>query len=75
LRHQVLERVSKCKIIDSIIVQTNLYNAVIIEQSILKENKNCAHLPLQNYPGYTECFNIGYKELIVSELNKKLHNE
>jgi predicted Zn-ribbon and HTH transcriptional regulator len=72
LRHSVLERVSKCKIVDSLVIDIDLYNAVIIEQTTLKDMKSCKYLPLYNYPGYTECFILACKDSIKSSIGNFL---
>lgn len=74
LRHSVLERVSKCKIVDSLNINVDLYTAIIIEQTILKETKECAYVPLYNYPGYTECFEVECKEIVENKINILLKN-
>lgn len=78
LRHSVLERVSKCKIVDSLLINIDLYKAVIVEQTTIKDIKHCKYVPLQNYPGYTECFKIDCKDEvrnnIIKFLEKELHN-
>jgi len=74
LRHSVLERVSKCKIVDSLLVDIDLYSAVIIEQTAIKDNKNCKYIPLYNYPGYTECFNLQCKDIVKNKITE-LYNK
>lgn len=74
LRHSVLERVSKCKIVGSLLIDIDLYNAVIIEQTTLKDMKNCKYIPIHNYPGYTECFNLNCKNILEDKISYFLEN-
>ena len=74
LRHSVLERVSKCKIVGSLLIDIDLYNAVIIEQTTLKDMKDCKYVPMHNYPGYTECFNLSCKNILEGKISQFLEN-
>lgn len=75
LRHSVLERVTKCEIVDSLILDIDLYNAVIIEQTIIKENKDCCHVPLNTFAGYTECFEVSCKKDLKNKIINLLKNK
>ena len=74
LRHRVLSRVSKCKIVSDNSYNIDLYNAVIIEQTLLKNYKLNKYIPHNKFCGYTECMNLNLKDQIISEIEYKIAN-
>lgn len=65
VRHTVLERNSKCKIINLDVLSTNLYDAIIIEKDLIDTYKTSKYKPSHKFPGHTECFSIGIVEDIL----------
>jgi hypothetical protein len=48
------------------IEKTNMYNAILIEQSFIKENKKSRYVTSSKFPGYTELFN---EDIYLKALN------
>ena len=73
-RLEQLRSKSGIKIIDKIIIKTNLYEAVMTEQLILKNLKKHKYKPETYFPGHTECININQKENILSYIKTNINN-
>lgn len=54
------------------IFKMSLYDAVLIEQNFLNNNKNFKYTPEIKFNGYTECYNILWKENIKNILLEEL---
>lgn len=67
-----IEKESGCKIVDNYIFKTNLYNATMVEQTCIKENRYSRYKPKIKFGGHTECIALEEKENILNYIKSQL---
>lgn len=74
-RYSDLSFSSGCCIIRKVEFNTDLYSAVMIEQSVLKKRVHERYTPNISFHGYTECLNKSSREGVLTEIINYLENK
>lgn len=69
-----LKKVTGCKVINKHLIKTNLYAAVMAEQTFLESNKHLSYTPLAKFPGHTECIITEEKSNTINQIQTLIKN-
>lgn len=68
IRLRTLKRLSQCEVNQVILNDLSLYDAVIVEQAVLKEFESHRHTPSIKFPGHTECLSFDIKNKVLERI-------